>query len=109
MVVQFIAAHGATAIGIMNRDSGTVEEKLEMFTSGEKRVVYNVSDTFIHQDKNETKLGAGDWDPTLHKRGFEQIVEEFLLSVESGNAPPNSLTLLSHKMAEKVVQHLENL
>lgn len=109
VVVQFIAAHGATAIGIMNRDSGTVEEKLEVFTSGEKRVVYNVSDTFIHQDKNETKLGAGDWDPTLHKRGFEQIVEEFLLSVESGNAPQNSLTLLSHKMAEKVVQHLENL
>jgi len=108
VVVQFIAAHGATAIGIMNRDSGTIEEKLEVFTSEEKRVVYNVSDTFIHQDKNETKLGAGDWDPTLHKRGFEQIVEEFLLSVESGIAPQNSLTLLSHKMAENVVQQLES-
>jgi virulence factor len=109
VVVQFIAAHGATAIGVMNRDSGTAEEKLEVFTSGEKRVVYNVSDTVIHQDKNETKLGIGDWDPTLHKRGFEQIVEHFLLSVESGNAPQTSLTLLSHRMAEEVVQQLENL
>jgi len=109
VVVQFIAANGANAIGIMNRDSGTVEEKLEVFTSGEKRVVYNVSDTFIHQDKNETKLGSGDWDPTLHKRGFEQIVEAFVLAVETGNAPQNDHSLLSHKLAESVVQHLEHL
>ena len=110
VVVQFIAANGATAIGIMNRDSGTVEEKLEVFTSGEKRVVYNVSDTFIHQDKNETKLGAGDWDPTLHKRGFEQIVEDFLVCVESGNrAAKFAYAFFLIRCAKNVVQQLESL
>lgn len=107
VVLQLVSATGATAIGIMNRDSGTVEEKLEVFTSSEKRVVYNVSDTIIHQERNETKQGTSDWDRLLYKRGFEQIVEDFLLSVESGTLPENSQTLLSHKVCEEVVQQLE--
>ena len=92
VVVQFISPDGATAIGIMNRDSGTIEEKLEVFTSHEKRVVYNVSEVVIHQEKNETKLGAGDWDPMLHRRGFEQIIEDFLQSVKSGTPSKISYT-----------------
>ena len=78
VVVQFTAANGAIALGIMNRDGGTIEEKVEVFSSGEKRVVHNFSDVVIHENKNETRLGSGDWETTLHKRGFEQIVETFL-------------------------------
>ena len=37
VVVQFIFAEGRTAIGIMNRDSGTNEEKVEVFTPEEKQ------------------------------------------------------------------------
>lgn len=107
VVIQLVSATGATAIGIMNRDSGTVEEKLEVFTSGEKRVVYNVSDTVIHQERNETRQGTGDWDRLLYKRGFEQIVEEFLRSVQTDTLLENSHTLLSHKVCEEVVQQLE--
>ena len=111
VVVQFVSADGATAIGIMNRDSGTLEEKLEVFTSGEKGVVYNVSDVVIQQDKNETKLGVNDWDTTLYKRGFEQIVEDFLQSLDSGIAPKISKphALLSHKICEEVVQKLNDV
>lgn len=111
VVVQFISAGGATALGIMNRDSGTIEEKLEVFTSGEKRVVYNVSDVVVHQDKNETKLAVGDWDPTLYKRGFEQIIDDFLQSLESGSASLLSKqhTLLTHKICEEVVEKLNGI
>lgn len=111
VVVQFVSADGATAIGIMNRDSGALEEKLEVFTSGEKRVVYNVSDIVVHQGKNETKLGASDWETMLHKRGFEQIIEDFLQSLESGIAPKISKphVLLAHKICEEVVQKLDGI
>src|SRR5258706_15773133 len=68
VVVQFTSPDGDTAIGIMNRDSGTVEERLEVFTSGEKRVVYNFSDVVVYQDKNETRLGSNNWETTLHRR-----------------------------------------
>ena len=107
VVVQFTSPDGDTAIGIMNRDSGTVEERLEVFASSEKRVVYNFSDVVVYQDKNETRLGSNDWEATLHRRGFEQIVGAFLQALASN---PPSLeyrgALLTHKICEQVVEKL---
>ncbi len=106
--VQFIAADGATAIGIMNRDSGTIEEKLEVFTSLEKRVAYNLSEVVIYQGKQEKKLGINDWESTLYRRGFEQIIDFFLQALVSGNSPITNYEdiLLTHKMCEEVVVQL---
>jgi virulence factor len=109
VVVQFIFAAGRTAIGIMNRDSGTNEEKLEVFTPDEKRIVYNVTNTFILKDKNEMKLGVNDWESTLNKRGFEGMVSEFLRVVESGKVKYNENHLLTHKVCEEIVDKLEHL
>jgi virulence factor len=88
IVVQFTSPTGAIALGIMNRDGGTVEERLEVFSSGEKRVVHNFSDIVILENKNETRLGSGDWETTLHRRGFDQIVEGFLQALASTSPPP---------------------
>ena len=107
VVVQFISAEGCTAIGIMNRDSGTNEEKVEVFTPEEKRIVYNVTDTFILKDKNEMKLGVSDWQSTLSKRGFEGIVDEFLHAVESGSSMHHENHMLTHKICEEMVNRLE--
>lgn len=109
VVVQFIFGGGCTAIGIMNRDSGTNEEKVEVFTPEEKRIVYNVTDTFILKDKNEIKAGVNDWESTLHKRGFEGMVDEFLRAVESGGAAHHENNLLTHKVCEEIVNKLEGL
>ena len=107
VVVQFTSPDGDTAIGIMNRDGGTVEERLEVFTSGEKRVVYNFSDVVVYQDKNETRLRSNDWETTLHRRGFEQIVETFLQALAL-NSPSLEYrgALLTHKICEQVVEKL---
>lgn len=107
VTVQFIFPAGVTAIGIMNRDSGTNEEKVEVFTSEEKRIVYNVSDTYILKDKNEMKAGVSDWESTLNKRGFEGMVDEFLKVVESGGAMRYENHLLTHKVCEEIVNKLE--
>lgn len=107
VVVQFISAEGCTAIGIMNRDSGTNEEKVELFTSEEKRIVYNVTDTFTLKDKNEIKTGASDWDSTLKKRGFEGMVDEFLRIVGSRERISRESHLLTHKVCEEIVNRLE--
>ena len=107
VVVQFILAEGCTAIGIMNRDSGTNEEKVEVFTPEEKRIVYNVTDTFILKDKNEMKVGVSDWESTLYKRGFEGIIDEFLHVVELGSGSHHENHLLTHKVCEEIVKKLE--
>lgn len=104
VVIQLIADNGAIAMGIMNRDSGLVEEKVEVFSSGEKRSVLNVSAVHIQSNRDDTSKGRGDWDSTLHKRGFEQIVGDFLQSVGSGKSPQFSIdeSLLTHQMCEEI-------
>jgi virulence factor len=109
VVVQFIFAEGRTAIGIMNRDSGTIEEKVEVFTPEEKRIVHNVTDTVTLKDKNVIKVGGSDWESTLNKRGFEAMVDEFLRAVEIGNATHHESYLLTHKICEEIVNKLESL
>ena len=107
-VIQFTSASGATAIGIMNRDSGTTEEILEVFSPEAKMVAYNISDVYVHKNKQIIKTGTDDWTSTLHKRGFEQIVDDFLTAVESGKHPQVSKQehLRTHKICEEVVQKL---
>lgn len=109
VVVQFVAADGTTAIGIMNRDSGTVEERLEVASPEEKRVVVNLTDVTLYRDRNETRLVRDDWEPTLRKRGFDHVVDHFLQAVRSGTshqAPPPDF-LLTHRICEQIVEQLK--
>ena len=111
VVVEFIASNGATAIGIMNRDSGTVIETLEVITPTATGIATNLTDVVMYQDKNETRLGNNDWESTLYKRGFEQITTDFLQVLESGAPPQISGTdaLLTHKICEEVVERLSRM
>ncbi|MGC3947143.1 MAG: Gfo/Idh/MocA family oxidoreductase [Chryseolinea sp.] len=109
VVVQFIFADGCTAIGIMNRDSGTTEEQLEVFTGGEKRVVCNVTDTSILKDKNKINIGLSDWEQTLSKRGFEGMVDDFINAVKSGQTAYYDRHLMTHKVCEEIVNRLDAL
>jgi virulence factor len=108
VMIQLIADNGSTAIGIMNRDSGTLEEKIEVFSSEEKKTVINMTDLSTMRQKVKTTAGISDWESTLSKRGFENIIKDFLYTLESGNKPQFSMqdALLTHEMCEKVVSQL---
>jgi virulence factor len=109
-VIQLTGEKGVAAIGVMNRDSGLVEERLEVFSPKEKRVVNNVVDDFIYADNHETKVRQNDWQSTLFKRGFEQIVDHFISGIQSG-APFVEVTaiLRTHKICEEIVRRLEDI
>jgi virulence factor len=109
--VQFVSPTGELAIGIMNRDTGTVEERLEIFTSKEKRVVVNVSEEISLHDKNSTILGINDWEPTLTKRGFTQIIDQFLKLVTEQHTGDIHYqdSLKTHQFCEEIVEKLNSL
>lgn len=111
VVLQFLSASGATAIGIMNRDSGTTEEVLEVFSPEEKMTAYNMSEVYVHKNKQIIKTSTDDWTSTLYKRGFEQIVDDFLNTVEYGTPPEVTMKdhLQTHRMCEDVVEKLTTL
>lgn len=105
VVIQLVAENGAIALGIMNRDSGLVEERVEVFSSKEKRTVLNLSSFSVHVNRDETSTMMGDWDSMLYKRGFEQIVADFLHAVESGGSPDFTTddSLRTHQLCEEIV------
>lgn len=108
VVIQMIAENGAIAMGIMNRDSGLVEERVEVFSSNEKRTVSNLTSLSVHVNRNETSKTMGDWDSMLYKRGFEQIIADFLHAVKSGGSPEFTIddSLLTHKLCEEIVKKI---
>lgn len=109
LVIQFVAHSGEVAIGIMNRDTATTEEKLEVMTATQKKTVYNIADLTSEENKNTIKLGTNDWESTLHKRGFEQMTDDFLQAV-AGNKPTQISApdaLFTHEICERIVEKLE--
>jgi len=104
-VVIQLTSEECTAIGIMNRNNGVTEEIIEYMTAENKFVVENFVETteFHNNEKNTSKFG--DWEPTLYKRGFYQIVDHFLNCVENNTTPNPSISdsLITHEICEKIV------
>jgi virulence factor len=108
VVVQF-HSKDATGIAIMNRNSGAGEEKLEVMGPDEKRTVFNLSEQVISTNKSEIRTSFNDWDPTLYKRGFEQIIREFIDCVQNNTVPAitGRDALRTHEICENIIKELE--
>lgn len=107
VVLQLIGYEG-TAIGIMNRDSGKTEERLEIICPGEKRIIEDLNDLTIYKDGKEIRQKFGDWEPVLYRRGFDQITERFLNEVKEnhGYLEQDEDSLETHELCEKIVKQL---
>lgn len=104
LVIQLIG-EGCTAIGIMNRNGGVTEEIIEYSTGHDKYVVNSlVETTHFHNKEIEVKK-FGDWESTLYKRGFYQIIDHFIDCVEHNRTPDPSMddSLITHEICEKIV------
>lgn len=110
VVVQLISKD-MTGLAIMNRDSGAVEEKLEVMGTNEKRVVHDLDQLTIYRDQKEIALSFDNWDSTLYKRGFEQIVAEFINAIRTNKFPSitASDSLITHEICENVIHQLEKM
>lgn len=107
-VILQLEAEQGTAIGVMNREAGTTEEKVEVMSGHETRIVKNVNEIYSHKDKQIMDYGYNDWEPVLHKRGFYGIVSAFIEAVNKGAQSYNGFDqdLQGHFIAEKIVQTL---
>lgn len=117
VIVQL--SHGQrTAIGIMNRDSGAVEETLEWMKDGEKCKVTNLRELVRYKDNQARHEHAGDWATVGDVRGFHAMVDTFLQSVhrmkDSGGEAWDEFTatmeddLSTHRICEDIIQNVES-
>ncbi|MFK0234680.1 Gfo/Idh/MocA family protein [Streptomyces vinaceus] len=101
-VVLQMSGPGFTALGIMNRLSGSTEEVLEVSGQDTKRQVVNLAEIIDHRGQ-PTVRRRGDWVPVARQRGIEQVVDAFLESVAAGSTLSARDALLTHELCERVV------
>ncbi|WP_238885011.1 Gfo/Idh/MocA family protein [Clostridium sp. YIM B02551] len=108
-VIIELIGESCTAIGIMNRNNGVTEEVIEYMTAGDKYIVDNIIETMHFHDKEKDILKFGDWEPTLFKRGFYQIVDHFIDCIEKNKIPNPSISdsLITHEICEKIVMKIK--
>lgn len=102
-VVLQLAGDGFTALGVMNRLSGSAEEILEVSGQDTKRQVLNLAEVVDHKGQ-PTVRRRGDWVPVARQRGIEQAVLAFLDAVRAGKVLSARDALATHELCERVVQ-----
>ncbi|MEY2231485.1 MULTISPECIES: Gfo/Idh/MocA family protein [Streptomyces] len=101
-VVLQLSGAGFTALGIMNRLSGSTEEILEVSGRDTKRQVVNLAEVIDHKGQ-PTVRRRGDWVPVARQRGIEQVVDHFLEAVAAGTTLSARDALRTHEICERVV------
>ncbi|MFI1336951.1 Gfo/Idh/MocA family protein [Streptomyces sp. NPDC020845] len=107
-VVLQLSGDGFTALGTMNRMSGSTEESLEVSGADTKRQVLNLAEIVDHKGQPSVRR-RGDWVSVARQRGVEQITLAFLDAVRSGTLLTAEDALRTHELCERVVKDaLEN-
>ena len=108
-VVLTLSNENTTAIAIMNRDNGAVEEIIEYMASGKKAVVTSLVKTTKFENNRSSIEEFGDWTSTLYKRGFENIIGEFISFIREKNNCYKYIedALKTHKICEDIVAFIE--
>ncbi|MFF4219546.1 Gfo/Idh/MocA family protein [Streptomyces nondiastaticus] len=102
-VVLQLSGDGFTAIGAMNRMSGSAEEVLEVSGQDTKRQVINLAEVIDHKGQPSIRR-RGDWVPVSRQRGIEQAVLAFLDAVRTGKHLDAEDALRTHELCERVVR-----
>ncbi|MET9295052.1 Gfo/Idh/MocA family oxidoreductase [Streptomyces sp. NPDC003077] len=101
-VVLQLSGDGFTAIGTMNRRSGSSEEILDVSGQDAKRQVVDLAEVVDHQGR-PTVSRRGDWVPVARQRGIEQVALGFLKAVREGEPLTAEDALRTHELCERVV------
>ncbi|MEV7357684.1 MULTISPECIES: Gfo/Idh/MocA family oxidoreductase [unclassified Kitasatospora] len=105
-VVLTLGGDGFTALGIMNRLSGSTEEILEVSGADSKRAVHNLAEVIDHRGQ-PTVRRRGDWVSVARQRGIEQCVLSFLDAVRAGKTLDAHDALRTHELCELIVERIE--
>jgi virulence factor len=101
-LVLTLSGDGFTAVGIMNRLSGSTEERLEVSGQDTKREVVNLAEVIDHKGQPSIRR-RGDWVTVARQRGIEQTALAFLDAVRAGKLVSARDALQTHELCERVL------
>lgn len=102
--VQWTAS-SALFSGNMNRVSGRTEERVEFFAPGLKVEIEDLHGGVEYKDGRRQDLDFGNWEPTLQKRGFAAMIDDWLKAVQGKSflEPAAKRDLLTHRVCEEIL------
>lgn len=100
---------GTLLSGSMNRVSGAMDERLELFAEGQKWQLDGLAEGHHYHSGASESLGFSDWHSTLYKRGFETMLQVWVEAVAKGgcHSARQADIYASHLLAERVVAQIE--
>lgn len=105
-VTLTLAGDGFSAIGMMHRDSGLDEERLDVIGGGARHTVLNLADRVDTRGRQSLQR-RGDWVPVGRQRGFEAMCDDFLLAARERRPVDTAAILATHCLCEAIVRHAE--
>ena len=105
-LVLHLSGDGFTAIGSMNRMSGSTDESLDVSGADTRRQVFNLAEIVDHKGQPSVRR-RGDWVPVARQRGIEQVTLAFLDAVRAGRPIDARDALRTHELCERIVAEIE--
>lgn len=106
-ITLMLAGDGFTAIGMMHRNSGLNEERLELTGGGVRHAVLNMAEQVHMAAGTERRERRGDWTTVGGQRGFEALGLDFLRAARERRATPAQDILATHALCEAMTDHAE--
>lgn len=94
-------------IAYMNMQSGARLETYEVMSPQGHYVVNDMNTLDIHQEGQHIIKSHTDWTPTLEKRGFPQMIDDFLNRVHRNDNSKNNQAILSHEIIEDFLKPVD--
>ncbi|WP_214847251.1 Gfo/Idh/MocA family oxidoreductase [Exiguobacterium sp. s193] len=107
VTIQF-ESNGITAIGIMNRNNGATEERVEVMGPNEKRIATDVTSVEQVTKAGTLRRPLDNWEATLKRRGFVDMVDAFIASINGKESLSVTAedSLATHELCAEIVAQL---
>lgn len=105
--IAYFKTDTTSCITSINMNAGARTETVEVMAEDAYAYSENLNQITWLVDNNKSIETFGDWTPTLHKRGFETMIQEFLNKVINNDYNKQKHALESHYYCMKIVEALE--
>lgn len=94
--------------GMMNRMSGITEERVEYYSPGHKWLIENLTTGWHYEKENKKMLGFEDWERTLYKRGFINMIEDWLNILQNDTFDSNRIQDIweTHHLCQSILDKI---
>lgn len=100
---MLLTSEQTSATITMDLKSGANYERYEVTSPVKTLILENLTNLSELNTTGSLRLNGDDWQTTLAKRGFEELVTQFLAAIENNEHPVQKNVLVSHQLCAELL------